>query len=90
MHPCYGENVWEGGGGAAQQRQIRGESGLLAFIFCTFGDGAETPLVRFISTSDPNPRGKTNPSFRQVTVRDTFQWLVVGAVCIGTFSFLRY
>ena len=53
------------GGGAAQQMQLGGESGLLAFIFCTFwGNGADMPLVRFISTSDSNPKGKTNRSFR--------------------------
>lgn len=34
------------------------------YISTFWVDGAATPLVRFTSASDPNPKVKTNPSFR--------------------------
>lgn len=59
---CIPATAGRCGGGAARQRQMRR---VARFYICTFWvDGAETPLVRFISTSDPDPKGKTNPSFR--------------------------
>lgn len=54
----HGVEREQAAGGGVVEADER-ESGLLAFIFVLFWvDGAETPLVRFISTSDP--KCKTN------------------------------
>lgn len=63
-----------------QREEGRGESGSLAhFYICTFWvDGAETPLVRLISTSDPNPRAKKEAFDRR---QSKLRFTVVGGGC---------
>lgn len=66
------------------------ESGLLAFLLVLIWvDGAEIPLVRFISTSDPKPKAKSKLLIGN-SLSYISQRVVVGEVCIGTFSLFRF